>query len=319
MNEENVENVKKRCHKCGCTATEDNWLGGFSPDKMTCERCHRMPPRKTVDTLGSMNHLFLQDGLKTIMDQSGSMKPMQFAHSTKGLLVDTTGDMDPLECQNVTRKAVAEALTDTLSQDRLEDIMNVSGLMKSEPQIQILEPNVSKGIAYVRIGSQKPMYCMLNTDGVYFTPTIQELNNSQLRDILDHKVHMSRTHLRENATCSFDWEDQENNRLLTFDVHAYISPYVPARLYGPPEDCSPEEGGQIEDFYVVLNDAEFYDAKGDTVKTKANLTWRQVMDLELLFETELNKHSSCFNSVQELLFESGNGAEDYNPCDDVDD
>jgi hypothetical protein len=289
----NEENVKKVCHKCGCTATDDNWLGGFSPDKMTCERCNRMPPR--IIKSQKYNQ---EDGI--IMDQSGSMKPA-FEVSTRGLLVDTSGSMD----QNVTRKAVVEAIADILSQDRLEDIMNVSGLMKSEPQIQILEPNVSKGIAYVRIGSQKPMYCMLNTDGVYFTPTIQELNNSQLRDILDHKVHMSRTHLRQNATCSFDWEDQEKNRLLTFDVYAYISPYVPARLYGPPEDCSPEEGGQIEDFYVVLNDAEFYDVKGDTVKTKANLTWRQVMDLELLFETELNKHSSCFNSVQELLFESG--------------
>ena len=29
-----------KCHKCNCESTEDNWVGGFSPDKATCERCH---------------------------------------------------------------------------------------------------------------------------------------------------------------------------------------------------------------------------------------------------------------------------------------
>lgn len=29
-----------KCHKCNCEATEDNWVGGFNPEKATCERCH---------------------------------------------------------------------------------------------------------------------------------------------------------------------------------------------------------------------------------------------------------------------------------------
>jgi hypothetical protein len=29
-----------KCYKCNCEATEDNWVGGFSPDKATCERCN---------------------------------------------------------------------------------------------------------------------------------------------------------------------------------------------------------------------------------------------------------------------------------------
>jgi hypothetical protein len=38
---------------------------------------------------------------------------------------------------------------------------------------------------------------------------------------------------------SFDWSG------LELDAEVDFSPVVPARTYGPPEDCSPEEGGEL--------------------------------------------------------------------------
>jgi hypothetical protein len=34
--------------------------------------------------------------------------------------------------------------------------------------------------------------------------------------------------------------------MCDLEVEYIMSDYVPARLYGPPEDCSPAEGGEVE-------------------------------------------------------------------------
>lgn len=40
---------------------------------------------------------------------------------------------------------------------------------------------------------------------------------------------------------------------LTIEVEGNVSKYVPARTYGPPEDCYPEEGGEVDitDFRAI--------------------------------------------------------------------
>lgn len=38
-------------------------------------------------------------------------------------------------------------------------------------------------------------------------------------------------------------------RGVVFEVDVTYSPYVPAKITGPPEDCHPEEGGELEDMY----------------------------------------------------------------------
>ncbi len=38
--------MSHHCHICGCEATEDNWVGGFDVNKMTCERCRKKPQLK---------------------------------------------------------------------------------------------------------------------------------------------------------------------------------------------------------------------------------------------------------------------------------
>lgn len=249
-----------RCHKCGCEGSEDNWVGGFDVNKMTCERCR----------YGRSNSVML---------------------TSKDLVIDTSGSMESIECENLVRNAVTDI-----------------------KKIQILEPNVSSGVSCIRgATSKKPIYCMFQpSSGDFFVPTVQDLTNTQLKDILDHRVHMARTNLVYNATHSFEWVDEKNNRLLTYDVYAYVSKFIPAKTYGPPEDCYPAEGGELEDFYVVLTDAELCDNKGNTVKTMKELTWRQVMDLELAFEAEIEKGTSIHEHLQEKLFESAaDSLEDY--------
>ena len=39
---------------------------------------------------------------------------------------------------------------------------------------------------------------------------------------------------------------------ITLKVEADVSPYVAAKIYGPAEDCHPEEGGDIENMVVKL-------------------------------------------------------------------
>lgn len=37
-----------------------------------------------------------------------------------------------------------------------------------------------------------------------------------------------------------------------YEVSGHVSAIIPARLYGPPEDCYPAEGGEVEDITVTL-------------------------------------------------------------------
>lgn len=59
----------------------------------------------------------------------------------------------------------------------------------------------------------------------------------------------------------FHYHDEDlpaNHALHGFDGHfivsAYVSRYVPAKVYGDPGSCCPAEGGEIGDMEVVLAD-----------------------------------------------------------------
>jgi hypothetical protein len=51
------------------------------------------------------------------------------------------------------------------------------------------------------------------------------------------------------------WAD--DGACVEVEVSGLFSPYIPARLSGPPEDCYPAEGGECEDFTATVDGKEF--------------------------------------------------------------
>jgi hypothetical protein len=54
-------------------------------------------------------------------------------------------------------------------------------------------------------------------------------------------------------TFDHDIENEDGEVIATVFVEALFSPHVPAALSGRPEDCYPEEGGEIEELTVFLD------------------------------------------------------------------
>jgi hypothetical protein len=56
----------------------------------------------------------------------------------------------------------------------------------------------------------------------------------------------------------------------THEFEVGVSPFVPARLYGPPENCSPAEGGEVQEIYCPNCDREFDDYDLETIQERAS-------------------------------------------------
>lgn len=49
-----------------------------------------------------------------------------------------------------------------------------------------------------------------------------------------------------NTKIDFTIELEYGKQTVEYEVHAEVSPYDPGRTYGPPEDCYPPEGNDVE-------------------------------------------------------------------------
>lgn len=58
---------------------------------------------------------------------------------------------------------------------------------------------------------------------------------------------------RHSATYLLTRDDEE----FELDIEYDIEDFIPARTYGPPEDCYPAEGGNVTDFRAFHNGKPF--------------------------------------------------------------
>ena len=55
---------------------------------------------------------------------------------------------------------------------------------------------------------------------------------------------------------------------VEFEVEFSSTPYVPARISGPPENCYPAEGGEVEIESICIGEFEVSDIISDSVRAK---------------------------------------------------
>ena len=53
---------------------------------------------------------------------------------------------------------------------------------------------------------------------------------------------------------------------VEFEVEFSSTPYVPARISGPPENCYPDEGGEVEIESICIGEFEVSDIISDSVR-----------------------------------------------------
>lgn len=104
------------------------------------------------------------------------------------------------------------------------------------------------------------------------------------------------------------WEDEDNNRTVELTVHGTISAYYPAKISGPPEDCYPAEGGELEDWEITVNEVTFYNDDGDELPVAITDEIKKKIADD--YDTLLHECGDEFHRVQEQLAEQAGDAEE---------
>ncbi len=72
-----------------------------------------------------------------------------------------------------------------------------------------------------------------------------------------------------SVSFEYEWEpDGEDVEAIILDVNATITDYDPGVLSGPPENCYPPEGGEVEDLEVFFQDQTKMDLIPDALRSK---------------------------------------------------
>lgn len=75
---------------------------------------------------------------------------------------------------------------------------------------------------------------------------------------------------------------------VEFEVEFNASPYVPAKISGPPENCYPAEGGEVELESIMIGEFEVTDVISESVRDKL-----QIMAEEAAPELEAEARESA--------------------------
>lgn len=95
--------------------------------------------------------------------------------------------------------------------------------------------------------------------------------------------------------------DGHNNTVATFDVTGDVSPYYPARIGGPPENCSPAEGGEVEIEKIKLVELEI---DGEPV---AEITAEMRAEWEARLNAEIDEADAVWSRLDNAMFEAAQG------------
>ena len=117
-----------------------------------------------------------------------------------------------------------------------------------------------------------------------------------MRYTIEHYRETCPKHGHASAECTDACQLAEER----YQIEGEVSAYVPARTSGPPDNCYPAEGGEVEILDVNLATPE---------------GWRQIVDWEKHFTDRE------FEDINQKLFDAmmDDDGYDYEPDDDYDD
>jgi len=107
----------------------------------------------------------------------------------------------------------------------------------------------------------------------------------------------------KHYNCTVTHEEETDNKLLVFEIEGNLTPYVPARTYGPPEDCYPAEGGQLEEYQVTLIGGTEYDEDGNIIRSFEDFTDEERVAEAKIFTERLDDGGHLFEEIQQMMFD----------------
>ena len=97
---------------------------------------------------------------------------------------------------------------------------------------------------------------------------------------------------------TFEIEDFEFNGKtygMTLDLDITLSPYDPGCTYGPPENCYPPEGGEIEDLDVIVEAANDSD--------NPNVSDAVLAELQAEVNRQIEAGGSLLERIEAYIYE----------------
>ena len=100
---------------------------------------------------------------------------------------------------------------------------------------------------------------------------------------------------------SITYTDESSPAFIAeFRIFATLSAYDPGCTYGPPENCYPPEGGELEQ----IDDIDLIRFESDYGETFEGMSPERVEEVIAVFRAELDQDEKLMDKISEMLFES---------------
>lgn len=111
------------------------------------------------------------------------------------------------------------------------------------------------------------------------------------------------------SSTEVEYEIKREDVLITVRASGTSFPHIPAKTYGPPEDCYPAEGGyaELESVEVVSidhEDGQVQEAYGFKVGEEAKITDAEMKDIEeALYEQAGEDEEAAYEAACEAAYD----------------